>query len=128
MIGRCHHRDPSDSPRKQDARLREIEQDPYLNQAQSAPACSGFAPLPSRLQHANHRPLRRAQPSKCRAPPDLERWGQRGLEGLADGTAPGNPPRITEEAGTSFMEEKLPEERTWNATQLAARLLGRASG
>ena len=53
---------------------------------------------------------------------DLERWEQRGFEGLADGTAPGNPPRITEEART-FMEEKLShEERTWNATQLAEAL------
>lgn len=52
---------------------------------------------------------------------DLDRWEQRGIEGLADGTAPGNPPRITEEART-FMEEKLSEERTWNATQLAEAL------
>jgi hypothetical protein len=28
---------------------------------------------------------------------DLDRWGEWGLEGLADGTAPGNPQRITEE-------------------------------
>jgi transposase len=52
---------------------------------------------------------------------DLERWEERGLEGLLDGTAPGNPPRITEEART-FMESKLSEERTWNATQLAEAL------
>ena len=41
----------------------------------------------------------------------------RGFEGLADDSAPGNPPRITEEARV-FLEEKLSEERTWNAAQL----------
>jgi transposase len=40
------------------------------------------------------------------------------LEGLADGAAPGNPPRITQEA-RRCMEERLTEERTYNATQLA---------
>jgi len=49
---------------------------------------------------------------------DLDRFEERGFEGLFDGTAPGNPPRITEEMRT-FMEEKLSEERTWNAAQLA---------
>lgn len=49
---------------------------------------------------------------------DLDRWGERGLEGLADGTAPGNPPRITEEV-RGYMRGRLTEERTWNATQLA---------
>lgn len=52
---------------------------------------------------------------------DLDRWKGRGFEGLADGTAPGNPPLITEEAKT-FLREKLSEERTWNATQLAEAL------
>jgi len=52
---------------------------------------------------------------------DLDRWEGRGFEGLLDGTAPGNPPLITEEART-FMEGKLSEERTWNATQLAEAL------
>jgi transposase len=49
---------------------------------------------------------------------DLDRWEERGFEGLFDVAAPGNPPRITEEVRI-FMEEKLSEERTWNATQLA---------
>jgi len=53
---------------------------------------------------------------------DLDRWEERGFEGLLDGTAPGNPPRITQEART-FIEGKLSEEeRTWNATQLAEAL------
>jgi transposase len=49
---------------------------------------------------------------------DLDRYEERGFEGLADGTAPGNPPRITAEV-RDYMEERLSEERTWNATQLA---------
>lgn len=49
---------------------------------------------------------------------DLDRFGQRGVEGLADGSAPGNPPRITAEV-RAYMEERLCEKRTWNATQLA---------
>jgi transposase len=58
---------------------------------------------------------------------DLGRWEERGLAGLADGTAPGNPLRITEEVRT-FMEGKPSEERTcWNATQLA-EALGRDFG
>ena len=50
---------------------------------------------------------------------DFDRWEERGFEGLADGTAPGNPPLITAEA-RAFMEQRLSEEkRTWNASQLA---------
>ncbi|MEJ7816552.1 MAG: winged helix-turn-helix domain-containing protein [Rubrobacter sp.] len=52
---------------------------------------------------------------------DLDRFKKRGFEGLFDATAPGNLPRITQEART-FMEGKLSEERTWNATQLAEAL------
>ncbi len=43
------------------------------------------------------------------------------MEGLADGAAPGNPPRVTEEA-REYMQRRLGEERTWNATQLAEAL------
>jgi len=49
---------------------------------------------------------------------DLDRWEERGFEGLFDAAPPGNSPRITEEVRT-FMEGKLSEERTRNATQLA---------
>src|SRR5215204_3950342 len=63
----------------------------------------------------------RSQASVCR---DLDQWEQRGLERLADGTAPGNPPRITGEV-RAFMEEKLSEERTWNASQLAEAVADR---
>jgi transposase len=57
---------------------------------------------------------------------DLDRWSERGVEGLADGAAPGNPPRITEEAG-EYMEKRLAEQRTWNATQLAEAIEGEFS-
>ena len=52
---------------------------------------------------------------------DLDRWEERGFGGLADGAAPGNPPRITQEA-RKHLRERLSEERTWNATQLAEAL------
>ncbi len=52
---------------------------------------------------------------------DLDRFQERGFEGLLDGSAPGNAPRITEEARES-MEEKLSEDRSWIATQLAEAL------
>ncbi len=55
---------------------------------------------------------------------DLDRWEERGFEGLADGTAPGNPPRVTGEV-RAFVESRLSEERTWNATQLAEEIEGR---
>ncbi len=56
---------------------------------------------------------------------DFDRWEERGFGGLADGTAPGNPPRITGEV-RAFMEEKLSEERTWNASQLAEAVADRS--
>lgn len=49
---------------------------------------------------------------------DLDRWGERGMEGLADGSAPGNPPRISQKM-RAYMQGRLSEQRTWNATQLA---------
>ncbi|MDP9480650.1 MAG: helix-turn-helix domain-containing protein [Actinomycetota bacterium] len=49
---------------------------------------------------------------------DFDRWTKRGLEGLADDAAPGNPPRITQEM-EERMDQRLSEERSWNATQLA---------
>jgi transposase len=52
---------------------------------------------------------------------DLDRWGERGMEGLADGSAPGNPPRISQKM-RAYMQGRLSEQRTWNATQLAEAL------
>ena len=104
---------------EEDVRLREIEQAPY------------FKPkvrLRAQVLRLSHRGSNiqtvSAYTGRSRASigRDLDRWEERGFEGLLDGTAPGNPPRITEEART-FMEEKLSEERTWNATQLAEALV-----
>jgi transposase len=100
---------------QEDARLREIEQAPY------------FKPkvrLRAQVLRLSHRGSNvqsiSAYTGRSRASVgrDLDRWEGRGFEGLFDGTAPGNPPLVTEEART-FMEEKLSEERTWNAAQLA---------
>ncbi len=88
-------------------------------QAQGALARPGAAPLQPRRGRGADRRLHRAH-SPASVLRDLERWEGRGLEGLADGTVPGNPPRITEKA-RAFMEQRLSEEeeRIWNASQLA---------
>ena len=49
---------------------------------------------------------------------DLKRWHEQGLEGLADGTAPGQAPLITVEI-KSYLVEQLARERSWTASQLA---------
>ena len=54
---------------------------------------------------------------------DLDRFEQRGVEGLADGQAPGQPAKITSEI-TAFLESKLLENRTWNCSQLAEEING----
>jgi transposase len=104
---------------EEDGRLREIEQAPY------------FKPkvrLRAQVLRLSHRGSNvqaiAAYTGRSRASVgrDLDRFEERGFEGLFDGTAPGNPPRITGEM-RAFMEEKLSEEeRTWNATQLAEAL------
>jgi transposase len=100
---------------EEDVRLREIEQAPYFK-----PKVRLRAQV-LRLSHrgSNMRTISaytgRSRASIAR---DLERFEERGFEGLLDGTAPGNSPRITQEVRT-FMEGKLSEERTWNAAQLA---------
>ncbi len=101
---------------EEDDRLREIEQDPHLKPKVRLRA--QVLRLSNRGEGAE-----RIAAYTGRSPAsvlrDLDRWEGRGLEGLADGTAPGNPPRITGEA-RAFMEQRLSEEeRTWNATQLA---------
>lgn len=103
---------------EQDARLREVEQDPLLKQKVRLRAqvlrLSGRGGSVERIAAYTGR----SRMSVCR---DLDRWEQRGFEGLADGTAPGNPPRVTEEA-RAFLRERLAEERTWNGAQLADAL------
>jgi transposase len=100
---------------EEDIRLREIEQAPYFK----AKVRLRAQLLRLSNRGSNMRTISaytgRSRASVAR---DLDRFKERGLEGLFDGTAPGNTPRITAEMGT-FMEEKLSEERTWNATQLS---------
>jgi transposase len=104
---------------EEDIRLREIEQAPYFKSK---------VRLRAQVLRLSHRGSNvqaiSAYTGRSRASigRDLDRWEERGFEGLLDGTAPGNAPRITEETRT-FMEGKLSEEeRTWNAAQLAEAL------
>lgn len=55
---------------------------------------------------------------------DLDRWQGHGVAGLADGTAPGQPSRITAEVKT-FLHEQLGADRTWTAGQLAEAVADR---
>lgn len=48
---------------------------------------------------------------------DLDRFERLGLEGLVDGKAPGNKPRVTPEI-KDFLNTKLSEDRVWNSTLL----------
>ena len=49
---------------------------------------------------------------------DYERWERLGIEGLQDGRAPGRRSPIGEQEQV-FLKEKLSEERSWTASQLA---------
>jgi transposase len=103
---------------EEDAQLREIEQDPYLKpkvrlRAQVLRLSNRGSNMEKIASYTGRSPASIAR--------DFDRWSERGLEGLADGAAPGNPPRITQQA-RHCMEERLTEERTYNATQLAELL------
>lgn len=52
---------------------------------------------------------------------DFSRWQEQGIAGLADGAIPGRRSPIGE-AGRAFLVEKLGEERSWTAEQLASAL------
>ena len=100
---------------EEDAQLREIEQDPYLKpkvrlRAQVLRLSNRGSNMEKISSYTGRSPASIAR--------DFDRWRERGLEGLADGAAPGNPPRITQEA-RRLMEHRLSEERTYNATHLA---------
>ena len=106
---------------EEDARLREIEQDAHLRpkvrlRAQVLRLSSRGETMQGIAAYTNRSPASIGR--------DLDRWEGHGLEGLADNTAPGNPTRVTEEVKI-FMEEKLAQERTWNARQLAKAVEGR---
>ena len=104
---------------EEDERLRQIEQDAYLNPKVRLRA--QVLRLSARGESAERIASYTAR-SKASILRDLDCFQQRGLEGLADGSAPGRAPRITQQA-RAFMREKLTEEdRTWNATQLSEAL------
>lgn len=52
---------------------------------------------------------------------DLERWEERGIEGLSDGSAPGNKSPLGEEQ-RAWLREKLTEEMNHTASDLATGL------
>ncbi len=103
---------------EEDTKLREVEQVPYFKpKVRLRAQVLRLSHRGSNMQTISSYTGR----SRASVGRDLDRFKERGLEGLFDGTAPGNPPRITEQMRT-FMEGKLSEERTWNATQLAEAL------
>ena len=100
---------------QEDDQLRQIEQNPHLRPKMRLRAqVLRFSNRGSNIEAiASYTGRGRASIAR-----DLDRFGQRGVEGLADGCAPGNPPRITKEV-REYMDKRLSERRTWNATQLA---------
>src|SRR5215203_1888709 len=80
---------------EQDNHLREIEQDSYLKpkvrlRAQVLRLSNRGSNIRAIASYTG-----RSRASIAR---NINRWRRRGLEGLADGTAPGNPPSITQNA------------------------------
>ena len=103
---------------EEDDRLRKIERNAYLKpkvrlRAQVLRLSNRGSNMEKIASYTGRSPASVAR--------DFDRWTERGMEGLADGAAPGNPPRITGEM-KEHMEQRLSEERTWNATQLAEAL------
>lgn len=85
-----------------DARLREIEQDPYLKskvrlRAQVLRLSNRGSNMGKIASYTGRSPASIAR--------DLDRFRERGFEGLVDGSAPGNPPRITGEM-REYMEQR----------------------
>ncbi len=103
---------------EEDTKLREVEQAPYFKpKVRLRAQVLRLSHRGSNMQTISSYTGR----SRASVGRDLDRFKERGFEGLFDRTAPGNPPRITGEM-RAFMEEKLSEERTWNTTQLAEAL------
>lgn len=101
--------------KQEDDQLREIEQNPHLRpKVRLRAQVLRFSHRGSSME-AIASYTGRSAASVAR---DLDRFQRRGVMGLADGCAPGNPPRITAQV-RDYMEERLSEKRTWNATQLA---------
>jgi transposase len=99
----------------QDLRLRDIEQNAHLK-----PKVRVRAQV-VRLSHRRHTIQQIAAYTgrhRSSISRDLDRWETHGVAGLADGTAPGNVSPITTTVKT-WLRERLAEERTWTAGQLA---------
>lgn len=100
---------------KEDRQLREIEQGAHFRpkvrlRAQVLRLSNRGMNLSAIASHTGR--------SRYSISRDLDRFEERGFEGLVDGRAPGNPARITGEV-REYMEGRLEEQRTWNATQMA---------
>src|SRR5215203_526515 len=103
---------------EEDNQLREIEQDSYLKpkvrlRAQVLRLSNRGSNIRAIASYTG-----RSRASIAR---DLASGRRRRCEGVAEGSAPGNAPRVTEKARRD-MGERLSEERTWNATQHAEAL------
>ena len=99
----------------EDTRLRDIEQNAHVK-----PKVRLRAQV-LRLSHRGHMMQEIASSTgrhRSSISRDFDRWETHGLAGLADGTAPGQPPRVTAEVRT-YLRERLAADRTWTAGQLA---------
>lgn len=102
----------------EDVQLREVEQQPGLHEK---------VRLRAKVLRLSHRGMQakeiaaytgRHLSSVLR---DYSRWEEKGLVGLADGAIPGRRSPIGEKE-RKFLEEKLQEQRSWTAWQLAEAL------
>ena len=100
---------------EQDRKLREIEQNQYLRPKVR------FRAQVLRLSHRGFTVEAIASYSgrgRTSVLHDFDRWNQHNYEGLVDATAPGQPERITAKMRT-HLPQRLQEQRTWTASQLA---------
>jgi transposase len=103
---------------KQDAELAILERTPGINpkvqlRASVIRLSSKRHPIAWLVKHFKR--------SRSTIEADLDRFDQHGIEGLADGQAPGQPAKITAEIA-AFLERKMLEDRTWNCSQLAQEI------
>lgn len=99
---------------EQDEQLRGLEMSPHVKPKIRLRAqvirlnAAGW----SRRQIATH--TRRTYGTICQ---DLKRWGERGLDGLADAPATNQPEKLSQPI-RAFVCDKLQEERIWTCTHL----------
>ena len=112
---------------EEDVRLREIEQ--------RLPTSNPKVRLRAQVLRLSHRgynmqAIFSAYTGRSRASiaRELDRFKERGFEGLLGGKAPGNPARITQEEATEFMEGRLSEGIGLGMPPSLPRLSERTSG